>query len=315
MGPNSQKKDAFVVEVGPRDGLQNVREVLSLQQKKAFIQILLDKGFINIEGGAFVSPDKVPSMADTMPIAEHFQKEHQRLWYLVPNQKGLERALAAKTTQLAFFTAASDSFNQKNIGMTLKESLLIIEKSVEFLIQQGYQLVSSWDEKPKNKKGIKLRLYISTVIASPYEGKISPAATVQIIEKMSPLGFAQFSLGDTIGVGVPKNWDLLLKSLDPKWIKNNQIAMHCHDTYGTALACVACGLKAGVQTFDSSIGGLGGCPFATGATGNLATEDLLYFLEQQGFETGINVRDVLDVFDPNRTGNLGNHSRVWRALK
>jgi len=306
-----------IVEVGPRDGLQNVKELLTFEQKKNFIQYLLDHGFTNIEAGAFVRPDKVPPMADSAEIARHFDSAKKNLWYLTPNLKGLQTALSLGVSQLAFFTASSDEFNQKNTGMSVKESIQNIQACLSYLKNNGYIFTKNWNRKPSADNQLKLRLYISTVIASPFEGKIAPAKTLKIIEELMPLGFSQVSLGDTIGVGVPNDWKKLLKIInqsDRSLIKNNALAMHCHDTYGTALSCIAEGLGSGIRTFDSSIGGLGGCPYAPGATGNVATEDLLYFLEKQGMKTGIDLDTLKDVFEPSRTGNLCNVSKVTQAL-
>lgn len=304
-----------IIEVGPRDGLQNVKELLSLEQKKALIAFLLKKGFTDVEAGSFVRPDLVPAMQDTPQLAHDLAKQHQNLWYLVPNLVGLEKALAARASQLAFFTAASTAFNQKNIGVSLLKSIDHIQDCIEHLRDNGYHILQNWQDRPVDAKHVKLRLYISTVIGCPFEGKIAPKKTVGILESLMHLGFSQVSLGDTIGVGVPRDWKMLLESLDTRLIKNNQIAMHCHNTYGTALACVAAGLEMGVRSFDAAIGGLGGCPFAPGASGNLATEDLVYFLGHQGVDSGFDVNNLLDVFSPERTANLVNHSMVARALK
>lgn len=311
-------KQVSIVEVGPRDGLQNVKELLSLDQKKNFIQYLLDHGFQNIEAGAFVRPDKVPPMADSAEIARYFNSAKKNLWYLAPNLKGLQVALSLGVSQLAFFTSGSDKFNQKNIGMSVKESIQNIQDCLSYLKNSGYTFVKNWNRKPASNNQIKLRLYVSTVIACPFEGKITPTKTLKIIEELMPFGFSQVSLGDTIGVGVPNDWKKLLKAInrsDRTLIKNNALAMHCHDTYGTALSCIAEGLNTGFRTFDSSIGGLGGCPYAPGATGNVATEDVLYFLEKQGMKTGIHLSSLLDAFDTSRTGNLCNVSKVGAALR
>lgn len=304
-----------IVEVGPRDGLQNSKEILSFEQKKAFIQFLLDKGFSDVEAGAFVRADKIPAMSDSDKLATHFSNQAQNLWYLVPNLKGLQTALSSRPRQLAFFTATSATFNQKNIGMTVAESIDGIKKCIQHLKDEGFSFIKNWNDKPTGEKELKLRLYISTVIGCPYEGVMNPKATLDIIEQTQHMGFAQYSLGDTIGVGVPKNWRSLLKQVDSSLIKKNKIALHCHDTYGTALLCVGESLNNGVTTFDASMGGLGGCPYANGATGNLATEDLLYFLKKEGLNTGIKLNDVLDCFENARTGNLVNVSRVAKALK
>jgi len=305
-----------IVEVGPRDGLQNAPEILSFEQKKNFISYLLAKGFMNLEAGSFVRPDRIPSMSNSDQLARHFKKESNHLWYLVPNQKGLETALANGARQLAFFTAASDTFNQKNIGMTADESIVKIKTSLDWLRDQGYSIVTDWNQDLKDPthdpRTLKLRLYISTVMGCPYEGVIAPQKTISLIEKLLPLGFSQVSLGDTIGVGVPGDWKILLKNCDSHWIQKNQLALHCHDTYGTALTCIAKGIELGIRTIDSSIGGLGGCPFAPGASGNVATEDVLYFLEKEGFSTGLAWRELSDCFHAERTGNLTNLSKMSR---
>lgn len=310
--------ETTIVEVGPRDGLQNIKECLTIDQKKSFIQYLLDKGFDNIEGGAFVRPDKMPQMADTPIIAGHFKTSHDKLWYLVPNQKGMESALQVGATRLAFFTSASEVFNRNNIGMSVLEGIQNIKSCILYLKDKGYHIQDDWTKNDSSAKKLKLRLYLSTVIASPYEGKIKPESTIQVMEELVPLGFAQISLGDTLGVGVPFDWKKLLRAVDlfdSTLIQKNRIAMHCHNTYGTALASVAFGLEWGVKTFDSSLGGLGGCPYAPGAMGNLATEDLLYFLKGQGIKTRMDVEELLDAFIPERTGALLNISAVVRALR
>ncbi|MDO8519091.1 MAG: hydroxymethylglutaryl-CoA lyase [Deltaproteobacteria bacterium] len=276
-----------IVEVGPRDGLQNIKNHPSFDQKRKLIQDLLDCGFSQIEAGSFVRPDKVPSMADTPQIADHFKKEKNRLWYLVPNLKGCEAALAHGVVNLAFFTAASETFNQKNIGMSTEASLAEIKKSLQFLAE--------------NK--VNLRLYISTVISCPYEGKIKPEASIKIMEELMPLGFSQVSLGDTIGVGTPDDWKNFMDALDPAHLKGDRAAMHCHDTYGRALSCIDVGLDRGIRTFDSSVGGLGGCPFAPGAPGNLATESLAAFLHAKGLKTGVDLDKLKKIKLPFQTAS------------
>jgi len=331
-----------IVEVGARDGLQNVKDLLTFEQKTALIQYLLDRGFPDVEAGSFVRADRVPQMAESDRIADALRKDHSRLWYLTPNQKGLEEALKHGVTQVAFFTAASETFNQKNIGMTVEDSINKILASITWLKNQGYNLITDWKDKPGNviarseatkqtssgsprasgprddsNKYIKIRVYISTVIGCPYEGLLNPYIALDVLKKFLGQPISQFSLGDTIGVGTPLRWKKLLReidNLDSTLIAKNRIAMHCHNTYGTALACVAQGLDWNVQTFDASIGGLGGCPFAPGATGNLATEDLLYFLEAEGIKTDVALKDVLETFQIDRTGNLLNRSSVFCAL-
>lgn len=304
------KNTVSIVEVGPRDGLQNCPEVLSVGQKEALLRHLLDCGFNHIEAGSFVRADRVPQMAASDTLADRLKAQNQKLWYLVPNRKGLESALAHDCRNLAFFTAASESFNTKNIGMDVRKSLNVIRECVAHLKDQGYSPVTDWHTAPQNEREVRLRLYVSTAIGCPYEGPVDPGKVARIVDELMPLGFAQVSLGDTIGVGVPRHWRALLKMLDAELFRRQAVALHCHDTYGTALACVAEGLTHGVRTFDASVGGLGGCPFAPGASGNLATEDLVYFLEQEGCHTGIDAQKLRTTFAPERTGGLVNLSHL-----
>lgn len=300
-----------IMEVGPRDGLQNSKIILDKDQKISLIDYLISCGLTEIEGGSFVRADRVPAMAHSDEIAQHYSnKKTPQPWFLVPNLKGLETALATGANRLAFFTATSNTFNQKNIGMTVEASIKNIKDCLDVLKKKQTE--------QKTEKKIDLRLYISTVIACPYEGEIKPEATFNLIEQLLPLGFTQISLGDTIGVGTPKKWKQLLGTLqksDPSLFEKNRLAMHCHDTYSTALTCVATGLEQGITTFDASIGGLGGCPYAKGASGNLATEDLVYFLEQEGLKTGIDLQKLLHTFEPTRTGTLTNLAKVAHALR
>ena len=273
----------FVVEVGPRDGLQNTKTLFKFEQKKKLIQSLLEAGFEDVEAGSFVRPDQVPALADTGDIASHFEKANNNLWYLAPNLVGLKKALEKKITQIAIFTAASPTFNEKNIGMSLEKNFSVIQDMITYLKDEGFNFVPSWTQKPQTPKAIKLRLYISTVIACPYDGALEPQRVFDLSEKYRPMGFSQVSLGDTTGVGTPQSWENLLKLFSQERIQNLEVAMHCHDTHNRALDCIRQGLDQGIRTFDSSIGGLGGCPFAPGAPGNLATEKLIPFLENQGF--------------------------------
>ena len=307
-------KNILIVEVGPRDGLQNVSHTLTFGQHVKLIKALASSGLHEIEGGSFVRPDKLPSMAHTKDIATYFKGSDLSLWYLVPNQKGLKLALEQGVQKIAFFTAASKTFNEKNIGMNLNESLQIIRSCFDDLKQQGYSFLPHWTDLTNDEKKVKIRLYISTVIACPYQGPLDPSVTLDILEKLKDLPIAQYSLGDTLGVGTPKTWKSLLSLLPQTYLNLNRIAMHCHDTYGCALASIAEGLNYGITTFDSSIGGLGGCPYAPGATGNLATEDLVYFLNKEGFETGVDLEKLLTVFGTETTGTLCNVSKVYQAF-
>lgn len=287
-------KKVNIVEVGPRDGLQNIKTVLPLEKKIKLIQNLLDSGLKHIEAGSFVREDKVPAMAGSADIAKHFKKEDHRLWYLAPNLKGLEKALESGARQIAFFTATSETFNTKNIGMTVDKSVETIQKMMDFL--KDDEVESQWNESIEDNQKLKLRLYISTVISCPYDGDLDPQKTIDLMNRLLSFGFAQVSLGDTIGKGSPEKWEKLLKLIDPKLIQEDKIAMHCHDTYNTALDCVSTGLDFGVRTFDSSIGGLGGCPFAPGAKGNLSTKDLLSCLRKKDFETSVKNDELIQSF-------------------
>lgn len=308
-----------VVEVGPRDGLQNLNTVLTLDQRIQLIESLAGIGFCHIEGGSFVRPDLLPQMAQSGQVSEYFSpaltKAEQNFWFLVPNQKGLEIALASGCRAIAFFTATSELFNQKNIRMSVPDSLNRIRAMIETLKEREFEFLKFSDPFGAGQpKQLKLRLYISTVISCPYEGYQDPRRTAGIIEWMQQQNIyqtlAQISLGDTIGIGTPKLWRLVLAGLE----KDN-IAMHCHNTYGTAIASVYEGLCQGVTVFDSSIGGLGGCPYAKGATGNLATEDLLFFLGQEGVPTGIDLYDLRGVFALLSKLKLKNSSHIFEATK
>ncbi len=262
-------------EVGPRDGLQNEKLILSLADKLWLIQSLLEAGIQDLEAGAFVRQDKVPQMASSDEVQE--QLVHQKLpgrhWFLVPNLKGLERALAKSVTHVAFFAAVTESFNKNNIGMSVDQSLSEMKKMVDVA----------------RARGLKIRAYISTVWGCPFEGRVAEVQALRVIDQILKLDVDQVSIGDTIGVATPQNVKSLLKILQGNLHAqfSNQVAVHFHDTRGTALANAAASAELGVQIFDSSIGGLGGCPFAPGASGNLATEDLAYFFKENGVETGV----------------------------
>ncbi len=263
-----------VFEVGPRDGLQNESRPVSLSLKLKLVRGLITSGVREIELGAFVRPDLVPQMADTDLLFKSLDGKlgKCRAWSLVPNLKGMRRAIRAGAKNFALFTAASETFNRKNIKMSIAESL----KEQKILINIA------------RANNMNTRGYISTAFGCPFEGKISPSKTLKVLEKMARLGFWQISIGDTIGVATPKNVEAVLKPA-LRFLKPEHIAVHFHDTRGTALANTLRALELGVRTIDSSAGGLGGCPFALGASGNLATEDLVYFLNGMGMKTGIDL--------------------------
>ena len=266
-----------VFEVGPRDGIQNEALAVSLPAKTDFINDLLAAGIRDFEMGAFVRADRVPQMADTEKLYAAIQSRKIRIgrareWSLVPNRRGLERAQAAGAKRIAIFTAASESFANRNIGMSIRESLA------------EFKLVV----RDARAQGMVVRGYVSTAFGCPFEGKVAPSKALSIIEKLADMGCAQVSVGDTIGVATPRGVDQVIKPA-LRLIGADCLAGHFHDTRGTALANALRSIEHGGRVLDSSAGGLGGCPFAPGATGNLATEDLVYMLEGMGFDTGIHL--------------------------
>lgn len=266
-----------IVEVGPRDGLQNESVFVPTEAKIRFIDLLSDAGLPVVEATSFVSPKAIPALADADQVFPAIAKRPgTRYPVLVPNVRGLERALAAGVREIALFTAASETFTKRNINMTIEQSLAVFAAVME-------------QAKPA---GLWVRGYVSTAFGCPYEGAVSPAKVVDVTRRLFTLGCAEVSVGDTIGVATPNQITQmigLLKGIAPV----EQIALHLHDTRGTALANAYAGLEAGVTCFDSAAGGLGGCPYAPGASGNLATEDLLYMLHGLNVETGVDLEKVV----------------------
>ena len=260
-----------IVEVGPRDGLQNEKIPLSTEVKARFISDLVEAGLNEIEVSSFVSPKWVPQLADAADLLQAIP-EGPLYSTLVPNDKGLQRALACGVERIAVFTAASDDFTQKNINMTVNESLEVFDGIVS-----GFRT-----EKPTGH----VRGYVSTAFECPYAGKVEPSAVAKVVARLMEIGVNEISLGDTIGVAVPDEVRSLSKAIEPV-VNKDMVAWHFHDTRGTAISNVAASLELGYTAFDSSAGGLGGCPYAPGAGGNLATEDLVYFLERSGHTTGV----------------------------
>lgn len=266
-------KKISIVEVGPRDGLQNEPEVIDTSDKLRFIELLSDAGLRQIEVTSFVHPKRVPQLADADALSAGLPKRPDvRYSALVPNERGLERALRAGFSRIAVFTAASETFNRKNINMGIDESLEIIQTVVT----------------QARSAGASVRGYVSTCFVCPYEGIIAPEPVHRVARALHHMGIDEISLGDTIGAGTPKQVEATVGTL-LKELPAEKIALHFHDTYGLALVNVYQGLQLGVTTFDSSAGGLGGCPYAPGAAGNLATEDLVYFLDRLGIETGVSL--------------------------
>ena len=267
-----------VIEVGPRDGLQNEKTSLSVDFKYTLVEKLEACGFSEVEVTSMVHPKWVPQLADAAELLEKLKSLPQagQRTVLVSNLKGLDRAISAGVKRVAVFIAASESSSQKNTNRSIEKSL-----------QDTLQVV----EKARNS-GLSVRGYVSTVFVCPFEGTIEPEVAADLSKKLLEFGCDQISLGDTIGAAVPEDIDAVLTALEG--VETSQIALHLHDTYGTALANVTRGLDRGIRAFDSSVGGAGGCPYAPGATGNLATEDLLYLLERGGWEHGINRDGVLE---------------------
>ncbi len=265
-----------IIEVGPRDGLQNEAKLVPTELKLAFIRRLLDAGLNEIEATSFVSPKWVPQLGDAAELWP-LLPQGPLFSALVPNSKGLERALECGVDRIALFTAASDSFTQKNINMTVDESINVFREVAEaFRVARP----NGW-----------IRGYVSTAFECPYAGPINPEQTVKVARLLVDLGVDEVSIGDTIGAASPKEVHALNEQLFDV-IPQSKTAYHFHDTRGTAIANVAAALDWGVEAFDSSAGGLGGCPYAPGAGGNLATEDLVYFLEREGLATGIDLEKV-----------------------
>ena len=266
-----------IVEVGPRDGLQNEPVFVPTAAKIRFIDLLSDAGLPVIEATAFVRPTAIPALADADAVYPAITKRPGvRYPALVPNRRGLERARAAGVTEIAVFTAASETFTQRNINMTVDESLAVFATVAE----------------GAKADGMRVRGYVSTAFGCPYEGAVPPAAVARVAERLHALGCDEISIGDTIGVATP-NQVTAMVALLVGVLPREQLALHLHDTRGTALANAYAGLEAGVTCFDSAAGGLGGCPYAPGAAGNLATEDLLYLLHGMGMETGVDMARVV----------------------
>lgn len=263
--------EVVLYEVGPRDGLQNEKIPVPTEVKRDFVRALFESGLHEVESTSFVSPKAVPQLADA---AELLGELTQPTWVLVPNEKGLDRALELGCTKIAIFTAASDAFTLKNIGKSVEESLEVFANVVSRFRAEV--------------PGGKVRGYVSTVIECPYAGRIEPTRVAEVMERLMKMGCDQLSLGETIGVASPTDVRKLateIRSTAPI----DQVAWHFHDTRGTALANVFEAMEFGYRQFDASAGGLGGCPFAPGAGGNLATEDLVYALEREGIATGVSL--------------------------
>jgi hydroxymethylglutaryl-CoA lyase len=270
---------ASIVEVGPRDGLQNEKTPLTVEDKVALIDALSSTGLKRIEAGSFVSPKWVPQMANSDQVLNQIARKDDVIYSaLTPNMRGFEGAIAANANEVAIFGAASESFSQKNINCSIDESLQRFAPVIE----------------AAKAAGIPVRGYVSCVLGCPYEGEIAPQAVLDVSETLLSMGCYEISIGDTIGVGTPKKTAQLLNLLLSR-ISAQRIAMHMHDTYGQALANVLVGLQNGISSFDSSVAGLGGCPYAKGASGNLASEDLIYMLANMDIDTGVDFQKLVHI--------------------
>jgi hydroxymethylglutaryl-CoA lyase len=267
-----------VYEVGPRDGLQNEARSVPTADKIAFIHALEDTGLKYIEITSFVSPQWIPQLADNAEVARGVRrKEGCTLSALVPNRRGLDGAIASGMKEIAVFLSASETHNKKNINKTIAETLRAFEDVVP----------------PALAAGMKVRAYISTVFGCPYEGDVDPMATVRLVKDLRALGVYQLSISDTIGVANPRQVERVLELVLAE-APLESIAVHFHDTQGTALANCVAALMLGVSTIDAAVGGLGGCPYAPGASGNLATDDLVAMLHSMGIETGIDLDKLVE---------------------
>ncbi|MCC5854886.1 MAG: hydroxymethylglutaryl-CoA lyase [Idiomarina sp.] len=266
-----------IVEVGPRDGLQN-EKALSTDTKVALINALSASGLQTIEAGSFVSPKWVPQMAESHDVMQRIQRQNGVTYTaLTPNLKGFELAMAAGADEVAVFGAASEAFSQKNINCSIAESIERFEPVVA----------------AANKAGKKVRGYVSCVLGCPYQGDVDIAEVVRVSRLLHELGCYEISLGDTIGVGTPLHAQRMLGAV-AEHIPMPQLALHFHNTYGQALANLAACLPMGIAVIDSAVAGLGGCPYAKGASGNVATEDVLYMLQGMGIETGVDLDAIVN---------------------
>jgi hydroxymethylglutaryl-CoA lyase len=271
-------KKVRIVEVGPRDGLQNEKQPVATATKIELIGRLADCGLTSIEATAFVSPKWVPQMADAAAVMAGIERRSGVAYpVLAPNQKGLEAALAAGAQEVAVFAAASEAFSQKNINCTVKESL------------ERFRPVLAMAKDAK----LKVRGYVSCVLGCPYQGEVTPAAVADVAWALLEMGCNEVSLGDTIGTGTPEKTKAMIE-LVARRVPLKKLAGHYHDTFGMAIANIYASLQMGVSVFDASVGGLGGCPYANGASGNVATEDVVWLLQGLGIDCGVDLNRLVD---------------------
>ncbi|MCW2974360.1 MAG: hmgL [Thermoleophilia bacterium] len=290
-----------IVEVGPRDGLQNEATLVPTATKVALVERLAGAGLRTVEATSFVNPKAVPQMADATEVLSTIERRDGVTYpVLTPNMRGYDAAVAAGATSVSVFTAASESFAQRNIKASIAESIQRFAPIVE----------------QAERDGVHVRGYVSTAWGCPFEGPIAPSAVHHVVDQLADLGIVDISIGDTIGVAVPGEMAAVMQPLLDH-DADLELALHLHDTRGTALANAWAGLELGITAFDASVGGLGGCPFAPGATGNLATEDLVWMLHRHGIETGVDLDQLVEVARW-ITGELDQHvrghvagARIW----
>jgi hydroxymethylglutaryl-CoA lyase len=284
-------------EVGPRDGLQNESRPVPTADKISFIDGLSKTGLQHIEITSFVNPKWIPQLADAAQVSRGIARQEGVAYScLVPNKRGLENALGSGMTEVAVFLSASETHNKKNVNKTVAETLAAFEEVIE----------------PAKQAGARVRAYVSTVYGCPYEGDVDPAAVVSLVRELRARGVYQVSLGDTIGVATPIQVQSVLEQVLAV-APSEELALHFHDTRGTALANVLAGIGMGIATVDSALGGLGGCPYAPGASGNLATEDVVYMLHGMGIETGVDLEALVAVSQ--KVAAMVGHELPSRYLK
>jgi len=288
-----------IVEVGPRDGLQNEKEIVPTEVKVALVDRLSDAGFVNIESASFVSPKWVPQMADSADVMARIQRRPGTLYSaLTPNMKGFEAAVAAGADEVVIFGAASEAFSQKNINCSIAESIARFAPVAEAAKAQG----------------LRLRASVSCALGCPYQGDVPVSAVVDVVRRMRELGCDEIDIADTIGVGTPGRVQEVMRAAAAEF-PIDRLSGHFHDTYGQALSNILASLEVGIGIFHASVAGLGGCPYAKGATGNVATEDVLYMLQGMGIHTGVDLEQVVRAGDfISRAIGRTNSSRVGRAL-
>lgn len=271
-------KSVRIYEVGPRDGLQNEKEAISTPVKIELIDRLSETGLRHIEATSFVSPKAIPQLGDAADVMAGITRKKGITYpVLVPNERGMEGALAAGVSEIAVFTAASESFTKANINATIDESFQRFAPVIE----------------TAKAGGIKVRGYVSCAAGCPFEGKVDPARVAEVSARLYEAGCYEISLGDTIGVGTPPVIETMLHEVLAS-VPAEALALHMHDTYGQALVNIYAGIQMGVTVVDSSVAGLGGCPYAKGATGNVATEDVLYMLHGMGIDTGVDLHKIIE---------------------